>query len=198
MALAGGWALQAHGLLERPHGNVDLATNSTHPMRRITWGVAAALTSRGHEVTVRSTSPFSADLTVGTAPLTLHKETLSAPPVPTPYGPALSLPDAVGTKIRALHDRGLAIDLIDARAASARFTFPDLENLARRHTRDDFDLPTLQSRLTGTDHYPDTAFTAYGLAEDDISELRVWAQAWSTDIAERLLEEGASPDDQEE
>lgn len=167
MALAGGWALQAHGLLERPHGNVDLATNSTHPMRRITWGVAAALTSRGHEVTVRSTSPFSADLTVG-------------------------------TKIRALHDRGLAIDLIDARAASARFTFPDLENLARRHTRDDFDLPTLQSRLTGTDHYPDTAFTAYGLAEDDISELRVWAQAWSTDIAERLLEEGASPDDQEE
>lgn len=195
MALAGGWALQAHGLLERPHGNVDLATDSAEPMTRIIWSLGAALTSRGHEMTVLSTSPLAADLTVAAHPVTLHKETLSGPPAVTAYGPTLSLEDAVGTKIRALHDRGLAVDLIDARAAAARFTLPDLENLARRHTHDDLDLPTLQSRLTGTDHYPDTAFTAYGVPEDEISALRAWAQAWSTDIAERLLEEGVSPDE---
>jgi hypothetical protein len=100
----------------------------------------------------------------------------------------------VGTKIRALYDRGAAVDLIDARAAAARFGFPDLEELGRRHARDPFDLPTLQSRLTGSDYYPDTAFTAYGLDASSIPDLRAWAQQWSDDIAERLLEEAASPD----
>ncbi|WP_329219217.1 hypothetical protein OG352_22310 [Streptomyces sp. NBC_01485] len=201
-ALAGGYALQAHGLLQRPHGNVDLATESAEPMPWLAETLSATLTSRGRfEAALRDADPLSAHLSVleratGTAlHLALHKETFWSPPVPTSYGPALCLPDAVGTRIRALYDRGLAVDLIDARAASARFTHPDLEELARRHARDDFDLPTLQTRLTGTDHYPDTAFTEYGLTEPDIADLRTWAQSWSTDIAERLLEEGASPDE---
>ncbi|MER6783435.1 hypothetical protein ABT330_02020 [Streptomyces sp. NPDC000658] len=200
--LAGGYALQAHELLRRPHDNVDLATESAEPMPVLAGALVAALTSRGgHEVTLRDSDPLSAHLSVrdrGTDTdlrLALHKETFWSPPVLTSYGPTLSLPDAVGTKTRALYDRGLAVDLIDARAAAARFTHPDLEELGRRHARDDFDLPTLQARLTGTDHYPDSAFTWYGLAADDIADLRAWAQAWSTDIAERLLEEGASPDE---
>ncbi|MEU5594256.1 hypothetical protein [Streptomyces sp. NPDC020298] len=202
-ALAGGYALQAHGLLQRPHANVDLATESTAPMDRIARALGDALTARGREVTLRDTDPLSAHLSV-TDPqtggpvtaLALHKETFWSPPVPTtPYGPTLCLEDAVGTKIRALYDRGLAVDLIDARAASARFTRPELEELARRHARDEFDLPTLQSRLEGMDYYADSAFTAYGLGEDAVTELRAWALAWSTDIAERLLEEGAPPDE---
>lgn len=87
-----------------------------------------------------------------------------------------------------------AVDLIDARAASGRFSLPELEELGRRHAHDVFDLPTLQSRLTGTDFYSDAQFTRYGLDEGAISELRAWAQRWSDDIAERLLEDGASPD----
>ncbi|MFF4398285.1 hypothetical protein [Streptomyces sp. NPDC001480] len=205
VSLAGGYALQAHGLLDRPHANVDLATESTEPMDRIARALGDALTGRGREVTLRDADPLSAHLSV-TDPqtggpvteLALHKETFWSPPVPTPYGPALCLEDAVGTKIRALYDRGLAVDLIDARAASARFTHPELEELARRHARDEFDLPTLQSRLEGMDYYADSAFTAYGLGEDEVTGLRAWALAWSTDIAERLLEEGASPDEPED
>jgi hypothetical protein len=199
--LAGGYALQAHGLLRRPHDNVDLATESAEPMPLLAEALASALTSLGrHEAALGDLDPLSAHLSVrdratGTAlRLALHKETFWSPPVPTPCGPALAPQDAVGTKIRALYDRGLAVDLIDARAANALFTHPDLEEAARRHARDDFDLPTLQARLEGTDHYPDSAFTQYGLAEPDIAVLRSWAQSWSTDIAERLLEEGASPD----
>ncbi|MFC4501392.1 MULTISPECIES: hypothetical protein [Streptomyces] len=197
-ALAGGYALQAHGLLERPHANLDLATASPEPLRRLAWEVGAALTALGHEVGVEGTTPLTAHLTVGAVPLTLHRENLWAPPVPTPYGPCLALPDAVGTKMRALYGRGLAVDLVDARAAAERFGLPELEELGRRHLRDgdgDLDPTVLQGRLTGTDHYPDAAFTAHGLAESDIAALRAWAQAWSTDIAERLLEDGASPDD---
>ncbi|MGW2909657.1 hypothetical protein ACWC9X_04275 [Streptomyces asoensis] len=201
-ALAGGLALEAHGLLRRPHANVDLATESAEPMPVLAGAVGAALTARGgFEPSVEDTDPLSAHLLVldratdTVLRLALHKETFWSPPVTTPYGPALCLPDAVGTKVRALYDRGLAVDLIDARAASARFTHPDLEELGRRHARDDFDLPALQARLTGTDHYPDSAFTWYGVAEDQLTDLRAWAQSWSTDIAERLLEDGASPDE---
>ncbi|MEU6812849.1 hypothetical protein ABZ920_28490 [Streptomyces sp. NPDC046831] len=200
LALAGGYALQAHGLIDRPHRNVDFATQSAEPMETVAGAVRTALEARGRLVRPGSLTPLSAQLAVTDPPtgetfdLALHKEALWHPPVLTEHGPALSLEDAVGTKVRALYDRGAAVDLIDARAAGARFSRQDLEELGRRHAHDVFDLPTLQSRLTGTDWYPDAEFTAYGLAEDGIGALRVWAQQWSDDIAERLLEDGASPD----
>ncbi|WP_306184714.1 hypothetical protein [Streptomyces sp. MK5] len=201
LVLAGGYALQAHGLRTRPHANVDVATESGEPMDRIAADMRTALEARGRQVRTVSVAPLSAQLAVTDPPtgeectLALHKEAFWHPPVLTEAGPTLCLEDAVGTKIRALYDRGAAVDLIDARAAAARFGFPRLEELGRRHAHGPFDLPTLQSRLTGTDWYPDTAFTAYGVQPREIPTLRAWAQHWSDDIAERLLEDGASPDD---
>ncbi|MFC9624887.1 hypothetical protein ACFTXM_34655 [Streptomyces sp. NPDC056930] len=94
-------------------------------------------------------------------------------------------------------DRGFtAAAGIDARAAAARFSLPDLEELGRRHAHDPFDLPTLQSRLTGTDFYSDADFTRYGLDDAAVTALRAWVQYWSDDIAERLMEEGESPDEE--
>ncbi|MFG2606655.1 nucleotidyl transferase AbiEii/AbiGii toxin family protein [Streptomyces sp. NPDC048514] len=202
LVLAGGYALQAHGLLERPHADLDFATESSEAMDRIAGAVGAALESRGRQVRVGPVSVRTAQLTVTDPPsgescaLTLHREAFWQPPDLTGYGPALSLEDAVGTKIRALYDRGAAVDLIDARAAAARFPLPGLEELGRRHAYDPFDLPTLQSRLTGTDFYADREFVRYGLDEPRITALRAWAQHWSDDIAERLLEDGAPPDDE--
>jgi hypothetical protein len=200
LALAGGYALQAHGLVERPHADVDVATPGPEPMAWAASAVRAALEACGREVRPGPVTPLSAQLTVTDPPtgepcrLTLHREAFQQPPVATPYGPALCLEDAVGTKIRALYDRGAAVDLIDARAAASRFSLPDLERLGRRHAHDPFDLSTLQSRLTGTDFYPDADFRARGLDDEEIAALRAWAQHWSDDIAERLLEDGASPD----
>ncbi|MFH9672572.1 nucleotidyl transferase AbiEii/AbiGii toxin family protein [Streptomyces sp. NPDC017405] len=200
LVLAGGYALQAHGLLCRPHADLDLATESADAMERIAAAVGAALEARGRRVRTGAVTARTAQLTVTDPPtgepqvLALHKEAFWQPPELTAYGPALSLADAVGTKIRALYDRGAAVDLVDARACAARFTLPALEELGRRHAHDPFDLPTLQSRLTGTDFYADRDFLRYGLAEDRIAALRAWAQHWSDDIAERLLEEGACPD----
>ncbi|MFC9277956.1 hypothetical protein [Streptomyces collinus] len=202
LVLAGGYALQAHGLLERPHANVDFATESPKGMDRIACAVGAALEARGRLVRAGRTTGRTAELTVTDPPsgepcaLTLHKETFWQPPELTAYGPALCVEDAVGTKIRALYDRGAAVDLIDAQAAAARFSLPDLEELGRRHAHDPFDLPTLQSRLTGTDFYSAVEFLRYGLDEPRVDALRAWAQAWSDDIAERLLEDGAAPEDE--
>lgn len=64
LALAGGHALEAHGLIERPHANVDLATEGPEPMEEVAAAVERALTDRGHEVAVRSLTPLSAQLTV--------------------------------------------------------------------------------------------------------------------------------------
>ncbi|MER5541687.1 hypothetical protein ABT072_04295 [Streptomyces sp. NPDC002589] len=200
LVLAGGYALQAHGLLRRPHANVDFATESAEPMDRIAGVLGTALEAHGRAVRSGAGTVLTAQLTVTDPPtgkpcvLALHKEAFWQPPELTEYGPALSLEDAVGTKIRALYDRGAAVDLVDARAAAARFSLPELEELGRRHAHDPFDLPTLQSRLTGTDFYSDVDFFRYGLTEEQVTALRVWAQQWSDDIAERLLEDGASPD----
>ncbi|MGW2421961.1 nucleotidyl transferase AbiEii/AbiGii toxin family protein [Streptomyces sp. NPDC001709] len=200
LVLAGGYALQAHGLVHRPHANLDFATESAEGMDRIAAAVGATLEARGRQVRVGTSTALTAQLTVTDPPtgkpcaLALHKEAFWQPPELTEYGPALSLEDAVGTKIRALYDRGAAVDLIDARAAAARFPLPGLEELGRRHAHDPFDLPTLQSRLTGTDFYADRDFFRYGLDEAAVGALRAWAQRWSDDIAERLLEDGASPD----
>lgn len=200
LVLAGGYALQAHGLLRRPHANLDFATESPEPMERIAGTLGATLEARGRQVRAGTGTGLTAQLTVTDPPtgeacaLTLHKEAFWQPPELTEYGPALSLEDAVGTKVRALYDRGAAVDLIDARAAAGRFSLPDLEELGRRHAHDPFDLTTLQSRLTGTDFYSDLDFIRYGLDEAQVGALRAWAQQWSDDIAERLLEDGASPD----
>ncbi|MFJ4523689.1 nucleotidyl transferase AbiEii/AbiGii toxin family protein [Streptomyces sp. NPDC088810] len=200
LVLAGGYALQAHGLLCRPHADLDLATESAEAVGHIAGAVGAALEARGRRVRTGAVTALTAQLTVTdpptgeTCPLALHKEAFWQPPELTGYGPTLSLADAVGTKIRALYDRGAAVDLIDAQACAARFSLPDLEELGRRHAHDPFDLPTLQSRLTGTDFYADRDFFRYGLDEARVAALRAWAQHWSDDIAERLLEEGASPD----
>ncbi|MFJ8731875.1 nucleotidyl transferase AbiEii/AbiGii toxin family protein [Streptomyces bauhiniae] len=204
LVLAGGYALEAHGVVGREHGNLDFATESGEAMEGVVRGLAAALEARGRAVRTEAVGVLSAQLVVGDpqtgedVDLALHKEAFWQPPELTAYGPTLSRADAVGTKIRALYDRGAAVDLIDARAAAEHYSLPELEELGRRHAYDAFDLPTLQSRLTGTDFYSDFEFLRYGLPREDVGPLRTWAQHWSDDIAERLLEDGASPDQDEE
>jgi hypothetical protein len=101
----------------------------------------------------------------------------------------------VGTKVRALADRGLARDLIDVKAAAGRWSLIDLEALGRRHARDTFDLTDLQARLGGADWIDDTEFAAYGLDDSETAELRRWALSWAEDIAERL-HEAHDPDEE--
>lgn len=117
-----------------------------------------------------------------------------APALRTEHGLVLSLEDVVGTKVRALADRGLARDLIDVRAATTHWSHAELEELGRRHARDTFDLNELQARLAGTDWIDDTEFAAHGLNDAAIGDLRRWAQEWADDIAARLQEETDPPD----
>lgn len=192
LVLTGGYAVQAHGLVQRLSQDLDVATDHNDPMDQIAATVTAGLRDRGWQVHVVEADPLAARLTV-TDPdsgeeceLDILKEVLTRPAVITDHGPVLSLEDVVGTKVRALADRGIARDLIDVRAAAHLWSSIELEALGRRHARDAFDLEDLLARLGGADWIDDTEFAAYGLTEPEIGELRQWAQGWADDLTARL------------
>ncbi|MBR8642204.1 nucleotidyl transferase AbiEii/AbiGii toxin family protein [Streptomyces tuirus] len=201
LVLAGGYAALAHGLVERAGPDVDVGTEDPAGMDAMADTVRAGLAGRGWLVRTLETGPLAAQFHVTDAAtgdayeVGVRKEVLWRPPVPTELGPALSLEDLVGTRVRDLADRGLARDLVDVHAAAARWSHPELEELGRRHSPEAFDLTDLQARLTGTDWLDDRAFTVHGLDMGAVDELRRWAQEWADDIAERLIE-GEAPDEE--
>ena len=205
LVITGGYAVQAHRLVDRFSRDIDMATDSTVMMDTIVTVVVEGLSGRGWRVEIIGVDHHGARM-MATDPgsgeqceLDILRESFSRPPEATPYGPVLALDDVIGTKVRALAGRGLPRDLIDIHAASRLRTSAELEALGRRHAWDDeFSLQDLKSRLDGADWYDDQAFADYGLTDHEISELRRWAQSWSDDINRRLYAELGVGDEGEE
>jgi predicted nucleotidyltransferase component of viral defense system len=200
LVLTGGYAVRAHRLVNRPSQDLDVATENPAPMADIAATLCTGLRARGWSVQALETAPLSARFTV-TDPVTgqdcevdVLKENFWRPVVQSPYGPVLAEEDVIGTKVRALADRGAPRDLIDVFAASRRWPNSELEEFGRRHARGRFELEDLQANLTGAEWTDDEAFAAYGLDDAAITALRAWALEWSDDVAARLLEESDAPD----
>ncbi|MFJ9667358.1 nucleotidyl transferase AbiEii/AbiGii toxin family protein [Streptomyces sp. NPDC101219] len=197
LVLTGGYAVQAHGLVERFSRDLDVATENPAPMDEIVASLTTGLAARGWRTTHVQTDPLSGRFLV-TDPDTgeecevdVLKEAFWAPPTQTPYGPVLSLDDVIGTKVRALADRGTVRDLIDVQAASRHRSTADLESLGRRRAHDEFSLEDLRDRLTGADWYEDEDYAAYGLTSRQIAELKAWALEWAEDLGARIHDENA-------
>ncbi|MEU9056531.1 hypothetical protein AB0D37_40120 [Streptomyces sp. NPDC048384] len=71
-------------------------------------------------------------------------------------------------------------------AAARDHTIADLEMLGRRHGRGEFRLDDLRDRLGTAQWIDDAEFEAYGLSAEQISQVRQWAQAWVSDLEQRL------------
>ncbi|MBN3931725.1 nucleotidyl transferase AbiEii/AbiGii toxin family protein [Streptomyces verrucosisporus] len=192
LVLTGGYAVQAHGLVERFSRDLDVATENPAPMDEIVASLTEGLTARGWRTTHVQTDPLSGRFLVTDSrtgeecEVDVLKEPFWAPPAQTPYGPVLSLDDVIGTKVRALADRGAVRDLIDVRAASRHRSAADLENLGRRCAHEEFSLEDLRDRLIGANWYEDEDYTAYGLALGEIEELKKWAVRWAEDLEARI------------
>jgi hypothetical protein len=204
LVITGGYAVQAHQLVDRLSRDIDVATNSSFPMEDIASVVVAGLTARGWDMCIIAVDPRSARMTATDPPTGEHceldilKEVFNQPPAVTPYGPVLALYDVIGTKVRALAGRGLPRDLIDIHAASQLCSNIELESLGRRHAWDEqFSLSELKARLDGAEWYDDQAFAEYGLSAEQITDLRGWAQAWASDILRRTNAETYEEDDDE-
>lgn len=200
LVLTGGYAVRAHRLVNRPSQDLDVATENPAPMADIAAALRAGLEARGWQVQSLETASLSARFTV-TDPTTgqdcevdILKEIFWRPIAQSPYGPVLAEEDVIGTKVRALGDRGAPRDLIDVFAASQRWSTADLEEFGRRHARGRFEREDLQANLAGAEWTDDEAFAAYGLDNATITALRTWAVEWADDLAARLLQESDDPD----
>ena len=200
LVLTGGYAVRAHRLVDRPSQDLDVATENPAPMADIAGALRDGLQARGWHVRSLETAPLSARFTVADpatgeeCEVDVLKEIFWRPVAQSRYGPVLAEEDVIGTKVRALGDRGAPRDLIDVFAASRRWNTAELEEFGRRHARGRFDREDLQANLAGADWTDDEAFAAYGLDAATITALRRWAVAWADDLAARILEEADDPD----
>ncbi|QNP72115.1 hypothetical protein IAG44_23665 [Streptomyces roseirectus] len=185
LALTGGCALRAHGVVGWSRG-VGVATEHPARLEWIASQVAVGLGELGWDAQLSERGPLFARLTADGVTISLSKEVFCRPPVRTPAGLALALPDALGVKVRDFVRRGYGRDLSRIAACADSFSWPELEELGRRHSPDGLELPDLQGRLLRTEWLDDTAFTGC----PDVARLRAWAHSWSDDIGERLLEGG--------
>ena len=189
LVLAGGYAIAMHELTSRPSHDVDFATASPLPLQQIVDRLAEAYRVEGLAVTVIEVTRRMArmDVHAGTqmCEVDLLKEAIG-PPVLLRVGPVLAMDDAIGLKMRSRHDRALHRDFIDVHAAArSGYTSSDLERCGRRHAPH-VTLSDLADRLASIDDRDDRTFVDYGLDDQQIRDLRVWATRWEGDIRLRL------------
>jgi Nucleotidyl transferase AbiEii toxin, Type IV TA system len=193
LALAGGYAVKAHGLTSRPSDDVDFATASSTSAEVIICALAAAYQDAGFEVEVLQGDDRKGHLYVnfpgGRQRVDLLKEPLRFPPVMMSFGPVVALGDSIAMKMSALADRGLPRDVIDVYAAKDLFGEAELVAMARAMLGDDFDLATLRDQLDRAATFEDASFERYGCDETLILAMRTWAQDWATRLGMEIAQD---------
>jgi len=196
-ALAGGNALIAHGIIDRPTDDVDLFSDQENGVAAAADAVEAALRQAGLAAERRDTVGGLEDVFEGmggglaewiiTGPggrqtmLQMAYFDRTRGPVTMDVGPVLDIEDLAGWKTVALVSRAEPRDYIDISAALDRYTVGELIALARRldpglENRDFVDAGRQLDRM------PDQLFARYGLTPAEVTELRerftAWPRAW--------------------
>jgi hypothetical protein len=189
-ALAGGYAVQAHGFLDRPSADVDLFAEASaqFDFPEAVDAVMAAFQRNGLEAHAEAQSSSFARLRVSSgeeqARVELGVDWRKNDPIRFAIGPVLHPDDAVANKVCALFGRAEVRDYVDVAAilASGRYSEEALVRLAAEHDPG-FDLTWFTEALEAVDRIPDTAFAAYGLAPASASALRTRMHAWAKKIS---------------
>jgi hypothetical protein len=187
-ALAGGYAVQAAGLLERPSEDVDLFTAWD---RRGQFDTAldaiAAYVAAGFSVEVERRYETFARLSVSggdrTSTVELGVDWRANQPIQMSIGPVLHPDDAVANKMSALYGRAQVRDFIDIDAAirSGRY---DPETLLRLAERADggFDRRMFADALGRAQVLDAAIFARYGVSGHALDELRARFAAWRAQL----------------
>ncbi|WP_396908160.1 nucleotidyl transferase AbiEii/AbiGii toxin family protein [Mycolicibacterium sp.] len=190
--LAGGYAVQVHGIGDRLSEDVDLFTDQSDVDKFRTAAAAAveAWEADGIAVTLDEHSGTFARFYLADGRQRMKAELShdwrADPPVVLDVGPVLSRDDSVASKVIALFARGEARDYIDIYAAesSGAYTRRDLEALAA--ARDlGFNIPAFAQSLRASSRHDDSAYAAYGLSGGQIAALRSAMSSWADDIESR-------------
>jgi len=192
-ALAGGNALIAHGVVDRPTDDVDLFSDQEAGVAAAAEVVETALRAAGFQADRQDLSGGLAEVFYGmgdglaewiiTAPggqqtmLQLAYFDRRHRPVTMDVGPVLALEDLAGSKVCALASRVEPRDYVDTAGALQRYTVGQLIGFAKRLD------PGLQDRDFADagrqlDRLPDGVFARYGLGPDDVTRLREQFATW--------------------
>jgi hypothetical protein len=140
-ALAGGYAVQAHGFLDRPSADVDLFAEASaqFDFSQAVDAVIAAYRRDGlqADAEVRSSTFARLSVSIGEerAKVELGVDWRKNEPILLAIGPVLHADDAVANKVCALFGRAEVRDYVDVAAilASGRYSEEDLVRLAEEH-----------------------------------------------------------------
>jgi hypothetical protein len=192
-ALAGGNALIAHGVIDRPTDDVDLFSDEEAGVTAVAQAVEDALREAGLAAERRDTAAGLGDIFDGmgqglaewiiTAPggqqtmLQMAYFDRSRGPVTMDVGPVLDLEDLAGSKVCALASRIEPRDYVDTAAALERYSADQLIGFAKRLDPglEDRDFAAAGRQL---DRMPDGVFARYGLGPAEVAALRERLAAW--------------------
>lgn len=193
LVLAGGYAMRVHGFTDRLSNDLDFATET--PLSDVVGSVAGAFDAVGLRASILEVTPRVGRLLIedpstgDNCPFDLLREALQQSPIAWGTLRVLGLDDAVGLKMRALHERSAVRDIIDVHSVGHLYSFRALESLTKVHL-DEFSLRELVSRLEAVDFMDDEEFEGYGLPEERIKQIRCFALAWLEDIKLRRADDG--------
>jgi len=188
-ALAGGYAVQAAGLLQRPTEDIDLFTGWE---RRAEFAAAVSAvidaylaeglsveTERHHDTFVRLNVSDGERI----SKVELAVDTRANEPIHMTIGPVLHPDDAVTNKMTALYARALARDFIDIDAAvqSGRYDRETLLHLAERSDLG-FDRRVFAEALGQVQNLDRDDFADYGIVGQHLGDLRDRFAAWRQDL----------------
>ena len=182
VALAGGGAMLAYDLVERPTQDIDLFTPQADEPTRLADALAYALRGSGALVEVDRRGPEFSRLTV-TVPdgravaVEIARDARIRQTVHLGFGHVLHLDEVAADKTLALFGRAAARDLVDVHALSRRYTLDQLCALAAEKDSG-FNHPVLADALRAATAHSDAAFTELGLQGDAVASLRNWANNW--------------------
>lgn len=194
-ALAGGYAVQAHQIVNRVSDDVDLFA----PIERATGEMSDAATRlvdayqrAGYTVELAQQAPTYTRLNVvdprtgSQSKVELVAEFLHHPPVHSALGPVLHLDDVAAGKTGALFTRAEVRDAIDVDGLlKVGYSREQLIELATQNDAG-FDRHMFADALRRVQRFSDKQFAAYGLDAESAEALRQRFADWQTDLQAKL------------
>jgi hypothetical protein len=185
VALAGGSAMIAHGLVDRMSEDIDLFTPDAAEVSDLRDRLCDRLRDDGYQVEVVRGAPGYVQLVVGTASATLRVEIAQdsrmRPPVRLDIGAVLAPEELAADKTLALFGRAYARDLVDVAALADRLGFEKLLDLAADKDAG-FDRHRFADALSVAAEEPEAEFRRLGLSGVETAELRERARAWAAEL----------------
>ncbi|MFT4188748.1 MAG: nucleotidyl transferase AbiEii/AbiGii toxin family protein [Aeromicrobium sp.] len=188
-ALAGGGAVRAHGLSDRPTDDVDIFRDTPADEEAFAHDVEraiAALRAHGYTVTPDITAPLFTRVSVErddglSVHLDLSANWRAEPPVLLEVGPVLSLRDSVAGKISALYSRAEARDFLDVDRARLHYT--DEQLLAIGREDDNGFVPAIfAARLADIRNLTASDVAEYGVDAVEFGQIQQRTISWALAI----------------